>query len=226
MLKVVVFGLGRFGASVATSLYAQGAEVLAIDRGLRLVEEIKDQVSVAVACDATQRSSLEAYDIGHMDVAVVGIGTNFEASVLVTMNCRDMKVPKIIAKALNPMQAQVLRSVGAHRVVMPEEEMGERLADHILHDSVVDFVELPEGFSLRRIPIPADWAGKKLSDLKLLGDRKLNLIQIVRPQRKLADDPNQETTYLKIALPHGETALEAGDFIDVIGPDVNLRKYL
>ncbi len=226
MLKVVVFGLGRFGASVATSLYEQGAEVLAIDRALRLVEDVKDQVSVAIACDATQRASLEAYDISHMDVAVVGIGTNFEASVLVTMNCRELKVPRIIAKALNPMQAQVLRSVGAHRVIMPEEEMGERLANHLLHGSVVDFVELPDGFSLRRIPIPADWAGKKLADLKLLGDRRLNLIQIVRPQRKLSDPADQESDVLKIPLPHGETALEAGDFIDVIGPDTALRKYL
>jgi len=228
MLKVVVFGLGRFGAAVAATLYEQGAEVLAIDRNLKLVEAIEDQVSVAVACDGTDRANLDAYDVGQMDVAVVGIGTNFEASILVTLLCKEVGVPTIYAKALNPLQARVLREVGADRVVMPEEEMGERLAGHIQRASIVDFVELPEGFSLRRVAVPADWAGKSLKDLKLLGDQRINLIQIVRPllpaetNGKTEEDADENVE--RIPLPHGEMVLREGDFIDVIGEDKTLRK--
>jgi trk system potassium uptake protein len=219
MLKVVVFGLGRFGAAVAGTLYAQGAEVLAIDRNHRLVEEIKDRVTVAIATDATQRSILEAYDVGRMDVAVIGIGSNFEASVVVALLCRELGVPRIIAKALTPLQAQVLQAVGAHRVITPEEEIGQRLAEHLVRGSVVDFVELPAGFSLRRLRVPAEWAGKSLSDLKLLGEARLNLIQILRPIPGGRD-------YTKSVLPSGTAILDPGDLIDVIGPDTVLDKYV
>jgi trk system potassium uptake protein TrkA len=219
MLKVVVFGLGRFGAAVASTLYAQGAEVLAIDRNHRLVEEIKDRVSVAIATDATQRAILEAYDVGHMDVAIIGIGSNFEASVVVALHCRELGVPRIIAKALTPLQAQVLRAVGAHRVITPEEEIGERLAEHLVRGTVVDFVELPAGYSLRRLRVPAEWAGKSLADLKLLGEKHLNLIQIVRPGPGGRD-------FIHAVLPTGSDILNPGDLIDVIGPDNVMDKYV
>lgn len=212
MRKVVVFGLGRFGASVAEHLYAQGAEVLAIDRSLPLVEEIEDKVSVAVACDATVKANLEAYSVADMEIAVIAVGTDFEASVLITLLCKELKVPQVIAKALNPRQRQVLLALGADRVVMPEDEMGARIAEHLMKDSIVDFVELPEGYVLRRIPIPPSWDGKSLAELELLKTEKLNLIQVVRP----LDGPISGKTR-SIPLPDGSTVLHLHDLVDVIG---------
>lgn len=214
MTKIVVFGLGRFGMACARHLYDQGAEVLAVDRNRSLVEEVKDAVTEAVACDATHRPNLEAQDVGHMDVAVVALASNFEASVLVTLHCRELGVPRIVAKATNPLQSQVLHQVGAGEVVMPEEEMGSRLAEHILRESVIDFVELPDGYSLRRVAVPEEWIGSSLDDLRLLDEKHLNIIQIVRPARDgTAEDAE------KLPLPHGESILAAGDLIDVIGND-------
>jgi trk system potassium uptake protein TrkA len=213
MRKVVVFGLGRFGMSVAEHLYAQGAEVLAIDRSLPLVEEIEDKVSVAVACDATVQANLEAYAVGGMEIAIVAVGSDFEASILITMLCRELGVPQIIAKALNPRQKQVLLALGADRVVMPEEEMGARVAEHLLKDSIVDFIELPDGFGLRRIPVPPTWDGKSLAELELLKTEQLNLIQVVRQ----TEGPVAGKTR-SIPLPHGETILRLHDLVDVIGP--------
>jgi len=220
MRKVVVFGLGRFGASVATKLYLEGAEVLAIDRNLRLVEQIDDHVSAAVACDATEKANLTAYNIQKMDTAVVAIGNNFEASVLITLLCKEMGVPRIVAKALNPMQQKVLQELGADQVIMPEEEMGIRIAEHILHESVVDFVELPLGYSLRRIDVPEDWLNKSLAELDLPSSEGLVLIQIHRPR---AEDRTSEPE--RITLPHAETVLQADDRIDLIGPDEVLKKF-
>jgi trk system potassium uptake protein TrkA len=228
-MKVAVFGLGRFGAAAAVKLYDEGAEVLAIDRNLKLVEEVKDRVSVAVACDATDRSNLSAHDVGKMDLAIVAIGTNFEASVLVTLLCKEIAVPRVIAKALTPLQARVLREVGADRVINPEEEMGERVALHVLHGSVVDFVELPANFGLRRVPVPEAWVGKNLSELALLGKERLNLVQIVRPGPGVVvgDGPPGEEDFARwerIPLPHGETVLQSGDHVDVIGAERDLRR--
>ncbi len=217
--KVAVFGLGQFGASVATRLFRDGVEVLAVDRNLRLVEQIQDDVSVAVAFDATARENLVAYDVGSMDVAIIAIGTNFEAAVLVTVLCKELGVPRVVVKVNSPLRRRVLESVGADVTVMPEEEMGHRLAEHLAHESVVDFVELPQGFSLRRVPVPAAWIGRSLSELSLLRQERLNLIQIVRASAVEGEEAE------RIVLPHGEMRLHAGDRIDVIGPDEVLDRH-
>ena len=224
MPKVVVIGLGRFGMACARRLYDQGAEVLAIDRSRQLVDRIKDGVTSAIACDATDRNNLMAYDVGRMDVAIVAMASNFEASVLVTLLCGELGVPRVVAKATNPLQNRVLHEVGADQVVMPEEEMGERLADHVVRESVVNFVELPDGYSLRRLKVPAEWAGSSLADLKLLAGRRLNIVQIVRPlDGEAAGNDPHKAGIRKIPLPHGGTVLEAGDSIDVIGQDDDLE---
>jgi len=219
MLKTIVVGLGRFGSTVARELARGGSEVLAVDRSTRLVESVADEVAVAVGFDATDRANLEAYDAGAMDAAVVAIGSNFESSVLVTMHLKAMGVPAVHAKALNDMQAAVLRRVGADHVITPEEDMGIRLAEHLLHDSVVDFVELPAGFSLRRFPVPKEWVDRSLADLSLLGEHRLNLIQVHR-----SEGEGDERRTDSLPLPDGSTVLEAGDEVDVIGPDAALDR--
>ncbi len=222
MLKIVVVGLGKFGSTLAVNLSRLGAEVLAVDRNTRLVEAVAEDVTVAVGFDATDLTNLKAYDAGAMDVGVVAIGGNFESSVLVTMHLKNLGVPLVYAKALNDMQDAVLRRVGADQVIKPEEDMGERLAKHLLHDSVVDFVELPLGFSLKRIKVPADWIDQSLADLQLLGRFKLNLVQVRRtlPAATEGGEPVME----KKPLPDGSMVLRAGDEIDVIGPDDELNK--
>jgi trk system potassium uptake protein TrkA len=223
MLKVVVVGLGRFGSTLAVNLSRQGAEVLAVDRNARMVEAVAEDVTVAVGFDATDLSNLNAYDVGAMDVGVVAIGENFESSVLVTMHLKNLGVPQVYAKALNDMQESVLLRVGADQVLKPEEDMGERLASHLLHDSVVDFVELPQGFSLRRIRVPEEWCDQSLEELGLLGKFKLNLVQVRRPLP--AANEGAEATFERTPLPDGSMVLRPGDEIDVIGPDKELKKY-
>ena len=222
MLKAAVLGLGRFGASTALALCESGAEVLAVDKNERLVNQVAANVTVAVAFDATDPVNLQAYDISQMDVVIVAIGTNFEASVLVTMQCKKLKAPGVYAKALNDMQEAVLLQVGADHVIKPEEDMGRRLAEHLLHDSVVDFVELPKGFSLRRISVPQDWVGRSLAELALLSERGLNLIQVLRTNRSNGSGGDGP---VRIAIPDGSVILEADDQIDVIGADKELRKF-
>lgn len=220
MLKVVVVGLGRFGSTVARELGKAGAEVLAVDRSTRLVEAVADDVALAVGFDATEEANLRAYDAGAMDAAVVAIGTNFESSVLVTMHLKALGIRTVHAKALNSMQASVLRRVGADHIITPEEDMGRRLAEHLIHDSVVDFVELPAGFSLRSFLAPRAWHGKSLADLRLLGEHRLNLIQVHRP-----GGANGDGEPVSMPLPDGSLVLGPGDVVDVIGPDAVLEKF-
>lgn len=223
MLKVVVVGLGKFGSTLAVHLSQGGAEVLAIDRSTKLVEAVSEKVTVAVGCDATEVANLKAYDVGSMDVGVVAIGENFESSILVAMHLKTLGVPLVYAKALNEMQEAVLVRIGADRVIKPEEDMGTRLAGHLLHQSIMDFVELPTGFSLRRIRLPQEWRDQSLAELKLLSRLRLNLIQVVRsvPGAMEGDEPTVE----KIPLPDGSLVLLEGDEVDLIGPDTELGGY-
>lgn len=223
MLKVAVIGLGRFGSTVAVTLSQKGAEVLAIDSRPKHIEAVADDVAVAVSFDATDVTNLRAYDLAGMDVVVIAIGTNFESSVLVTMHCKALGVPKVVAKALNSMQESVLRQVGADQIIKPEEDMGNRLADHLVNDSIVDFVELPAGYSLRRLTVPEDWNGQSLAELNLLASKHLNLVQIHR--QTPSEVPGEEATDTKIPLPSGGEILYTGDAIDVIGPDRELDKF-
>lgn len=223
MLKVVVVGLGKFGSTLAVHLSEGGAEVLAIDRSSRLVEAVAEKVTVAVGCDATDVANLEAYDVGSMDVGVVAIGENFESSILVAMHLKSLGVPRVLAKALNGMQEAVLLRIGADRVIKPEEDMGTRLAAHLLHQSIMDFVELPEGFSLKRIRVPAEWRNQSLAELKLLSRLRLNLIQVVRPVAAGGEGDKPEVE--KIPLPDGSLVLLDGDEVDLIGPDSELVDF-
>lgn len=217
MARIVVIGLGRFGSACATRLYDKGAEVLAIDRDHGRVDEISDRVTAAISCDATQVANLEAYDVGEMDAAVVAMGSNFEASVLATMVCRQLGVGRVLAKANTRLQKQVLHEVGADQVFLPEEEMGARVADHVLDESIVDFVELPAGYSLRRLDAPAAWIGHSLADLQLIDRARVLVVQVVRPGAEGAEDQ-------RIPLPDGQVTLRAGDKVDVVADDVVLEQ--
>lgn len=222
MLKVAVLGLGRFGQAVARELNRQGAEVLAVDRSLNKVNEIIQEVDEAESFDATNPSLLASRNIGRMDAVVVAIGSNFEASVLVTMHCHDLGVPLVCAKALNEDQADVLRKVGADRVIKPEEDVGEHLARHLTHESVMDFVELPENFSFRRLKVPQDWVGKSLGELNVLAEYRINIIQIIRRGEAAADGRWEQ---IKLPLPDGEMLFEDNDQMEVIGQDKQLGKF-
>ena len=222
MLKVAVLGLGRFGQAVARELNRQGAEVLAVDRNLNKVNEIIQDVDEAESFDATNASLLESRNIAKMDAVVVAIGSNFEASVLVTMHCHDLGVPLVCAKALNEDQADVLRKVGADRVIKPEEDVGIHLARHLTHDSVVDFVELPDGFSLRTLKVPDDWVGQSVGELNVLNEHHLNIIQVIRFVNL---EEAQQPLETKLPLPDGSLIFQEGDKMEVIGQDKHLIKF-
>lgn len=221
-MKVAVVGLGRFGDALARELNRQGAEVLAVDRNMKLVNDIVSQVDQAESFDATNRELLASRNIKAMDAVVVAIGNNFESSVLVTMHCHELGVPLVCAKAVNAHQADVLRKVGADRIVKPEEDMGKHLALHLTQQSVVDFVELPEDFSLRRVQVPEEWAGRSIGDLNVLNNHHLNIIQVIR---RSEPDEDGNTTEVKLPLPDGALVFESQDKMEVIGHDRDLDRF-
>ena len=130
--QFVIIGLGRFGASIAKTLYALGNDVLAIDKKEDLVQEISDSVTHAIQMDATDESALRTLGIRNFEVAVVTIGDNIQSSIMATLLVKELGVKYIIAKGNSDIHAKVLYKIGADRVILPEKDMGVRVAHNLV----------------------------------------------------------------------------------------------
>ncbi|MBE5959999.1 MAG: TrkA family potassium uptake protein [Lachnospiraceae bacterium] len=180
--EFVVFGLGRFGTSVATTLAESGCEVLAVDADEDKVHEIADFVTYAVKADITDGDALASLGIGNFDGAIVAIGKNLEASVMATILVKELGVPYVLAKAQNEIHAKVLKKVGADMVVFPEKETGIRIANNLIMGNFFDAVELSSTFSMMELDAPDEWVGKSLRELNLRAKNKINVIAIKRAE--------------------------------------------
>jgi trk system potassium uptake protein len=164
--NVAVIGLGRFGGQVAESLTRLGHEVLGVDEDARLVQQWSDRLTHVVQADATDEDVLRQIGMGEFGRAVVGIGTDIEASVLTVLALTEVGVGDIWAKAISAKHGKILRSVGAHHVIYPEATMGERVA-HLITSRMLDFIELDDGFAIAKTRAPRDAAGRTLADIGL-----------------------------------------------------------
>jgi len=206
---------------VATSLAELGHEVIGIDASEELVTHLADVLAQAMTLDATDEKALRSAGIQDVDVAVISIGENVEASVLVAMLVIDLGIPTVIAKAITPLHGRILERLGVSRVIFPERDMAIRVAHSLVVPNVIDFIELSHDFSIVELPAPADFVGRTLKDLALRPKYGLTLIAIKR-----RDPRGPEKT---IVAPAADDLIEAGDVLSLIGPNdrlSNLEKLL
>jgi trk system potassium uptake protein TrkA len=178
--EYLVIGLGRFGSSVARQLEENGCSVLAVDMDEKRAKQIADDVTLSMCVDITNEDSLEELGVRNFDGAVIAIGENLEASVLATMWAKEQGVPLVIAKAYDEMQGKILTKIGADEIVCPERETGMHLANKLAFNNLVDTIELTSDYSIMDIPIPAEWIGKTLKELKLREKYRVNVIALKR----------------------------------------------
>ncbi|GIX04725.1 MAG: potassium transporter Trk [Planctomycetaceae bacterium] len=212
--RIAVLGLGRFGSRLARELEALGVEVVAVDRNGRLVEEIKDDVSVAIQMDVTNEPALAAQNIGEVDVCVVAIGEGFEAALLTTLIAKKLGAPRVIARAQTDIQKEILQRIGADDVILPEHEMACSLARSLAHPSLEDYIELDEEYAIIQLKAPVAFVNKRLLDLRLRSEYQVNLIGIRRLVSAGGDLPPRERT---IAVPSPEERILEGDKLLLVG---------
>jgi len=181
MKRFLVIGLGRFGRRLAQALTEAGQEVIAADKTEDLVERMRDEVALAVRLDATDEEPLKAQEVGDVDAAIVSIGEDFEANVLATTTLKAMGVPQVISRASTVTQRRILRRVGADEVILPEEEVADRLARQLVNPNIVEHLSLSEGHSLVQIRAPKAWHDKTLGEIDLRRKYEVNLVAIRRP---------------------------------------------
>lgn len=202
-LRVAVIGLGRFGISLGTELMRRGWDVLGVDCDAALVQRLRDELTHVAAADCTDPEVLAQLGVPEFPRAVVGIGDALEASILITSNLADAGVPRIWAKAVSRQHGRILERVGAHHVVLPEQDMGERVA-HLVTGRMLDFIEFDDDYALAKTVAPACATGRPLGELKIRSTYGITVVGIKRA--------GEDFTYAT-----AETVVRPGDIIIVTG---------
>ena len=185
--QYIVIGLGRFGFSLAKTLYESGADVIAIDKDMNLVNEIEPYCSQAIGMDSTDDKALAQLDIGGMDEAIVCIAKQLEASVFICLNLLRMGI-RVTAKAQGTDHKIILERLGVHHVLIPEKEMGIKMAHMLLRPQIANEVFwLSDKFSIVEITPPKSWLGKSAAALKLRALEGINVIAIKRGKNIISD---------------------------------------
>ena len=217
--------MGRFGYRLATLLAEAGVEVTAIDRNRELVESIRDRVTLAVCLDSTDETALKAQGIDKVSVAIVGIGTAFEASTLTTVILKQLGVPRVIARATTTVRAQILARIGADDIVNPERESAEKWRDRLLAPSIMERIELAEGYSLVQVAAPESFYGKSLQELDVRKKYKVNVVAIRRTIAEADAEGIKRTRQFVLTVPMAETQVEPGDVLLLIGSDEAIQSF-
>ncbi|MCL4424016.1 MAG: TrkA family potassium uptake protein [Firmicutes bacterium] len=211
MRQFVVIGLGRFGSSVAKTLHAMGYEVLGVDNHSDRIQGAASYLTHVVQADATDEEVLKNLGIRNFDCAVVSIGEDIQASILVTVLLKEMGIKYVVAKALNDLHAKVLSKIGADRIVFPEREMGARVAHNLVSSHVLDYIQLSPDHNIVEVEASPDWNGKTLRHLNFRSRFGVNVLAIKRGKQ------------INVS-PTADDVVMAGDILVVVGETDNLRR--
>lgn len=208
--SVLVIGLGRFGSAAARELMALGHEVLAVDIGEALVNDMAPEVTHAVQADASDEDALRSLGAGDFQHAIVAISAAAEASIFATMALKNLGVQNVIAKAGSHLHGAILERVGADRVVFAEREMGTRVAHTFSIRQVIDYLDVAPGFGIVKIKPAEPHVGRTLRELDFPGRLSLTPIALRRGKNVTIN-------------PHREERLQATDELILIGLDEHLE---
>ena len=214
METFVVIGLGRFGSAVAEELCALGHQVLAIDTDEKAVQRMSDKVTQAAVGDCQDPEVLEMLGVKNMDGAVVAFSNDIGTSVLITLNLKELGLPRIICKARNHSHREVLRRIGADQVVFPELESGRNLARTLANREILNYIELTERYGIVKLKVPARWVGKTLRDLNVRANYQVNIIAIQSGDEAIQPVPSPDYPF------------RAGDLIFTLGDNESNERIL
>lgn len=209
--SVIVLGLGKFGYTVASKLFEQGIEVMAVDKDYSLVQSISNHVNAAVQCDFLDEEAMAELGISNFDIAIISTGTSLEASIAATMLASDANVSKIIAKAKSANQARILRKLGADQIIYPEIDMGERLARSITGSNLLEFIHFSDEYGLIEASAKDSWIGKDLGKLNFRNHYHMNVVAIRRRGEY-------------IITPGSKEKIEKGDVLILIGEEKYVKE--
>jgi len=219
-----VFGLGSFGMEVCRGLVEKGGKVIAFDHQPQRIEKIKDLVTRVMALDSTDEDALRSAPLENVDVAIVAIGDDVEASILTTALLKNIGVPYIIARAVTDVHMRVLRQIGANEVINLEIEEGRRVASRLLTAEVLETIPVTEDYSIIELYVPESMVGKSLQRLNLRREYLVNVIAIER-FKNTVDEEGNPVKEERVILPTKDDVLASDDIIIMVGRNSDLDAF-
>ncbi|MEK4484953.1 TrkA family potassium uptake protein [Psychrobacillus sp. FSL H8-0484] len=210
--EFVVIGLGRFGGSIVKELVDQGADVMAIDKVSERVDAFASIARQAVVADTTDETVLKSLGIRNFEHVIVAIGDDIQSSILTTLMLKEIGVKKITVKAQNDYHEKVLRKIGADKVVHPERDMGIRIANNIISNNVLDYLELSDEHSIMEIIANEKIAGHSIIDLDIRAKYGINIVAVKRGNN------------INVS-PQADEQLQLNDVLIIIGADVDINRF-
>lgn len=224
-MHVAVIGLGTFGRAVARALTERGVEVTGIDSDAEVIEEVKADVTQALRLDSTQMRGMREAGLEDVDVAIVAHGENLEASILTTVLLRRLGVPTIVARSMSDLHEEVLKEVGADRVVSVERELGRELAESLITPEIAERIPLSSGHSIVEITPPAEFTGRTLRDIAPRSRYRVNVVAIRRRRKEIGEGGEVRFHEEVDDLPDPDDVLGEYDRLIVVGSDDAIRRF-
>lgn len=209
----LVIGAGRFGKSVARTLYSEGHDVMVIDKDEELIQQISSEVTDAITADITSESCVKALGVRDFDAVVLAIGFDVQASIMAAILLIEKEAKYIVAKAQTDLHGKVLDKIGVNRVIYPERDMGYKIARSLIAPTIIDMIELSDDYSVVEVKAPASMVGKSLLELNLRARHGISVIALRRR--------NGGATNIS---PLAEDVVETDDIIVAIGENKGLQK--
>lgn len=209
----LVVGAGRFGKSVARTLYGEGHDVMVVDKDEDLIQQISTEVTDAVSADITSESCVKALGVRDFDAVVLAIGFDVQASIMAAILLIEKEAKYILAKAQTDLHGKVLEKIGVNRVIYPERDMGQKIARSLIAPTIIDMIELSDDYSVVEVKAPPEMVGKTLLELNL---RALYGISVIALRRNNGGHTN--------ISPVADDIVETGDIIVAIGENKYLQK--
>lgn len=225
-MKYIIVGMGNFGSYLARRLTDLGHEVVGVDTSEVKIDQVKDHITHAVALDATDLHAVNNLPMKDCDVVVIAIGEDVGASIMTTAIFKQVKVKRIIGRAINALHETVLRAIGIDEIIHPEEETAERLAKRLELKGVLDSLEISEDYNIVEVKVPSRYIGMTVGDAKIRSEFSLNILTTIRE--------TQRTNMLGIKLPKRDVVgvisadyvFEEEDILLLFGKIKNIQEFL
>jgi trk system potassium uptake protein TrkA len=211
MKSFLILGLGRFGKSLAKSLFETGHEVMVVDNDIDNIQNFNSQVTHAISADITSENFLKSIDVDKFDAVIVAIGSNIQVSILTTVILKELGAKYILVKAQDDFEEKILYKVGADKVIQPESDMGAKVALNLSSNRFLETIEISPEYSIITMSVPRSWAGSTIGKLSIRKSFNVNIIAI-----KEADD--------KIFMPDADMVLDKDMTLTLMGSNSSLKK--
>ena len=223
--KFAVIGIGDFGGAIARTLSSKGAEVMAIDTNPEVIDTIANDVAYAVTLNATDEKALLSLGINDYDAVVVAIGQSFEERLLCVTLLLELKVKRIIARALGKTQWRILERIGVKEILSPEDEVGMLVAERLINPNIVSYLQLPDDHKIAEILTPPKIANRTYGELNIRDRYKLSLITIKR-KYQVDDKKDSHIEHHILGVPDSKTVIQPDDFLVIFGKANDIDRFI